>query len=152
MTDVDDLNSLASELRSMRGQFIEGNGELFLDTHDEARFSALEAEARTILGDALGATNAFSVGIIFAVGNGTGGFMGGPSLACVSEVEAQIRSGIRMIERKQRTAPLEAARTATKPPYVNAMRIYQLQGLQSQRWDYSKLIRLCNELNTNNEH
>jgi hypothetical protein len=78
--------------------------------------------------------------------------MGGPSLHAVTEVGEHLQSAIRAIERKQRAAPLEAAKAATKPPYVEAMRIYQLQGLQSQRWDYSKLIRLCNELNINNEH
>ncbi|WP_336490596.1 hypothetical protein [Methylobacterium nigriterrae] len=152
MTDLDELKGMANELASMKGRFVEGNGEWFLRTDDQARFSALEAEARSILEDTLGPANQFTMNIIYAVGNGTGGFQGGPSLACVTEVEAHLHSAIRTIERKARAAPLEAARAATRPPYVNSERIYRLQMLQSESFDFSKLIKLCSELNIAHEH
>ncbi|GJE42264.1 hypothetical protein [Methylobacterium soli] len=50
MTDIEELKGIASELAAMKGRFVKGNGELFLRTDDQASFSALEAEARSILG------------------------------------------------------------------------------------------------------
>lgn len=149
---VEDLEKIRQGLRTLQARFRNSAMGYHLDTADSAAFSALEAEARLILEDALGPANNFTLGILSSIGGGYGGFMGGPSLACVQEVEQLIGAGVRTIERKERQAPVQAARQASKPAYVAAERLQQLQGIKSAAFDFSKLIQLCCELNIANEH
>lgn len=51
MTDIDDLKGMIAELAAMKLRFIRGSSELYLGTEDQARFAALQAEARAILDD-----------------------------------------------------------------------------------------------------
>lgn len=149
---LDDLNSIVDQLVAMRGRFVLASGELTLRNDDQAKFSGLEAEARALIREALSPGSEFITNIIFAVGSDSPGFLGGPSHACITKVEEQVRAAVRAVERQARTAPVLAARAASKPAYVNAERIFELQRFKSQKWDYSKLIQLCAELNIANEH
>lgn len=149
---VDDLSAIASQLATLRGRFVEADGEVFLREEDQSRFSGLEAEARSLLQDALGPGNPYTMNIIFAVGGSSAGFLGGPSRSCVGKVEEQVRAAIREIKRKQHTAPIEAAKRAVKPAYVELQRLYELRTHKTKAWDFAKLIRLCDELNIAHEH
>ncbi|TXN54055.1 hypothetical protein [Methylobacterium sp. WL2] len=124
----------------------------FLNTEDQAAFGSIVVEVKTLLDETLAENSDFVRQLITTVNNGSGGFMGGPSLACVSEVEQLLRGAVRTIERRQQAKPLEFAPAATKPPYVDPARIAGLQSLQGQAWDYTKLIQLCGELNIASKH
>lgn len=150
---LEQLNGIIQHLGDMKDRFQDSaSSGLFLRTEDQAAFIAMVMDAKTLLDEALNANNDHANQLILTVNNGSGGYLGGPSLACVTEVEQLLRSAVRTIERRQQqTKPLEFAAAAIKPPYVNPMRIVELQQLRGQIWDYSKLIRLCEELNIANE-
>jgi hypothetical protein len=121
---------------------------MYLNTDDQGRFTALVTEAQAIIGGAIGHVNNFSMAIISSTVNGNGGLFGGPSFLCVGEVENIIRAAVRQIERKART-PARALIGAPAPePYVSLVRIVAIQALRPERWDFSKLVQLCKELNT----
>lgn len=148
-----ELTDIIHHLSQLKKRFRNStNSGYYLGTEDQSAFSSIVVEAKTLLDETLAANNDFARQLIFTVNNGSGGFMGGPSLACVSEVEQLLRGAMRTIERRQQAKPLEFAKAATKTPYVDPERIAELQRIQGQTWDYSKLIQLCGELNIASEH
>lgn len=152
MIQIEELKGIIQQLGDLKGRFQSSpTSGLFLRTEDQAAFVALITDAKTLINEALTANNDYVMQLIFTVNNGSGGFLGGPSKACVAEVEQLLRGAVKTIERRQEAKPLEFAKAATKPPYVNPMRIVELQRLQGKAWDYSKLIRLCGELNIASE-
>jgi hypothetical protein len=146
---------MIAKLAQIKGRFVKTSDAIFLRTEDQAKFSGLHLEMRAILEDALGPGNIFLRSIISAVNNGHIGLHGGPSYKCVLAVEEQLQSSVRAMERKQRNTPAVAPEDPRyalgKIAYVASMRIEGLQSLGSGKWDYSKLIKLCTELNTANE-
>lgn len=144
MSDADDLLVIADALVVLKGKFIKSDKEWFLDTEDQSGFEAAVAEAKAIIGTALGPANEFTMGIIKTSGHG--GFFGGPSYAAVSDVEGLVRAAVRHIERKART-PAPSIFAPKAPPYVSAERILELKALPRDQWDFAKLVQLCVELN-----
>lgn len=152
MVHVEELNNIIRQLDAMKGRFKDSNMDgYFLDTHDQAAFVGLVTEAKTLINEALTASNDYVLQLVFTVNNGSGGFLGGPSLSCVTEVEQLLRAAVRTIERRAVTQPVEFAKAAIRPPYVDPTRMLDLQRAQSQ-WDFRKLIQLCGELNIAHEH
>ncbi|OSR67156.1 hypothetical protein BV326_04435 [Pseudomonas syringae pv. actinidiae] len=152
MVQVEELNNIIRQLDAMKGRFHASNMDgYFLDVEDQAAFGGMVTEAQTLINEALTAANDYVVPLIFTVNNGSGGFLGGPSLACVNDVEQLLRAAVRTIERRAMAQPVEFAKSAIRPPYVDPARMLELQRAQSQ-WDFSKLIQLCGELNIAHEH
>ncbi|UTL90709.1 hypothetical protein [Pseudomonas fluorescens] len=152
MVQLEELKRVVVQISDLKGLFKESrNLGYFLDTEHQSKFVALVTEAKTLINEALTANNDYVMQLIFTVNNGSGGFMGGPSLACVTEVEQLLRGAVRTIERRAQAQPVEFAKAATRPPYVDPMRMLELQRAQSQ-WDFSKLVQLCGELNIAHEH
>lgn len=148
-----ELNEIITNLARIKQKFHKSTSSgYYLGTEDQSAFNSAVVEAKTILDETLAPNNDFASQLIFTVNNGTGGFMGGPSLACVSDVEQLLRGAVRTIERRQEAKPLEFVKAATKTPYVAPERIAELQQLQGQDWDYRKLIQLCGELNIASDH
>jgi hypothetical protein len=91
----------------------------------------------------------FATQVVITVNSGVGGFYGGPSLACVNETEEVVRAAIRQGERLNQSPPVLSI-AAAKPPFVDPMRIAEIERLSkspARQWDFSKLARLCGELN-----
>jgi hypothetical protein len=152
VVQVDELKKIIRQLDAMKGRFNASNMDgYFLDVEDQASFGGMVTEAQTLINEALTAANDFIVPLIFTVNNGSGGFLGGPSLACVNDVEQLLRAAVRTIERRAMAQPVEFAKAAIRPPYVDPTRMLELQRAQCQ-WDFSKLIQLCGELNIAHEH
>jgi hypothetical protein len=153
VTQVEELKHIIAQISELKGLFKKSpNWGYFLEAEHQGKFVGLVTDAKTLINEALTANNDYALQLIITVNNGSGGFLGGPSLICVTEVEQLLRGAVRTIERREQTKPLEFAKAATRPPYVSPMRIVELQGLRGKAWDYSKLIRLCGELNIANEH
>lgn len=117
---------------------------LILPTKYSATFKALAIEAKSIIDGELRPANEFSMNLIHAVNSGAGGFAGGPSYASVQEASQIVRAAVRAIQRKLASPPAPASGTR---PYVDPARIMALQQIGSGRWDYSRLVELCRELN-----
>jgi hypothetical protein len=148
LTDKADLIAIADELSGLKRRFVQSSQEMYLKTEDQAKFKAFVAEAQAIIGGALGHLNNFSTGIIRSLVEGQGGFFGGPSFACVEEVDSLVRAAVRQIERRERAPLSPPISVPLAEPYVSLSRIAALESLPSHNWDYSKLIQLCKELNT----
>lgn len=145
MSDTDDLLLIADALASLKNRFIKSDKEWFLDADDQSGFEAAVAEAKAIIAMTLGPANDFTLAIIKAT-SGQGGFFGGPSYACVGDVESLVRAAVRQMERKAR-APVPSALAPKAPPYVSVERILELKSLPKNQWDFAKLVQLCVELN-----
>jgi len=140
---IEDLENIADKLQGLLPHFRSSNMfGLVLPTKHSARFKRLHLEARSLLDEALGENNRFSKYLAGAVFSGSGG--GGPSYASVEEAAEIIRAAISAIERKRATPP---ASPLGAKPYVDPARIAALQALASARWDFTRLVELCREIN-----
>lgn len=147
MSADSDLEMIALQMESLESRFVDSRQlGLHLSTEDEAEFWRLAIEAKSILSDALGPVNDFSTNIGFAVSSGSGGLLGGPSLASVKTTRAIVKGGINQIRRRP-----TSARTTMVPKlnYVDPSRLAQLRAKKSSAFD---LTRLIEELNVCYEH
>jgi hypothetical protein len=155
VTDAEELQAIADQVCELKTRFVKSPNGMFLQAEDQARFIGIITEAKSILGASLGHANSFTLQMIYTVNSGSGGFFGGPSYSCVVDTEEIIRAAIRDIERIARRRPLEFATAATKAPYVDPIRVADIEGLSRRKdiaWDFAKLARLCGELNIAHEH
>ena len=146
MTPDAEIQSLDDRLDALSSRFVESRDGLFLPADDEASFTQVILEATSLFDGVLGAGNPFSREVKGAVADGSGGFFGGPSYKCLREVQGIFRAGKRELERR-RTAVAQAIPGKKAEPYVSAQRIEELRSLKSKRYDVTRLIRLCEELN-----
>jgi hypothetical protein len=145
---ANELRELAAEMDKLRSKFVKGNSELFLRTEDEATFKRLYLESKAILDEEFSSPNQYSNSLHLTVRNKSGGFMGGPSLACVSESSEILRAAAKQLERKTRIA----SPSATAPSYVDLQRLNSLRAISGADFDPSRLVRLCEELNIANQN
>lgn len=115
---------------------------LILPTEHAAKFKALAIEAKAIITDELGYTNDYSMNLIYAINSGAG-FAGGPSYASVEEAVQIIQAAVRAIQRKRAKPSMPVSNKS----YVDPGRIFALQKIKSEKWDFSRLSELCRELN-----
>jgi hypothetical protein len=154
-SDADELGSIADQISSLKDQFVKSRDGLFLPAAEQSRFVALATEAKSILVTGLGPGNDFVMQLIYTVNSGSGGFFGGPSWACVTETEELLRAAIRQMARSARRKPPDFANAATKSPYVDPIRLTEIQRLARRSdlpWDFNKLAGLCGELNIAHEN
>jgi hypothetical protein len=118
---------------------------LYLCAEDESKFKGLVIEAKAILDAELGNLNDFSMNIIQSVNQGSGGFLGGPSLAAVKAARALVEGAVNQIIRRPNLTGVPTL--STKPSYVDVSRLAALHALPRTPWDCSRLVRLCEELN-----
>lgn len=85
---MSDLDSLIHELEDISTRFVKGDNitGLFLQSDNEALFKQKIMELTTLLDEIFGDNNRYSINIVNTVNQGSGGFVGGPSLHCVKEV------------------------------------------------------------------
>lgn len=131
---ADELRRIAQDVGVLTGQFTKSRDAFFLSSDKQGIFVQLVTEAKSVLGEALGPANDFTMQLIYTVNNGSGGFYGGPSYACVTETEQLLLGAATTVERRERNRPLQFAKAATRPPYVDPIRIHELQKIQSPVW------------------
>jgi hypothetical protein len=146
MTPDAEIQGLHDQLESLSSRFVKRSDELILCADDEASFNQVILEAIALFDGALGVGNLFSREVKGAVADGSGGFYGGPSYKCLREVQGIFRAGKRDLERR-RTAVAQATPAKKADPYVSAQRIEELHSLKAERFDLTRLIQLCKELN-----
>lgn len=146
MSIENDLAQMCDAIEALESKFVDSRSlGLYLRTEDAAEFKRLVIEATSLLSSVLGSGNPFTTNIIHTVNSGSGGFVDGPSLAAVRDTRALLHGAINHL---QRTAPLPAKPNAvTKSEYVARTRIAELEAITSTKFDLSRLIQLCSELN-----
>lgn len=113
-----------------------------LPTSEIASFKALCNEAKAIIGDELGPLNPFSSAINMSAMR----LLDGPSFSDVEEVSAMIAAAVRFINLKQAKPPVPL-HAAARDPYVALRHLSDLKAVSGVKWDMSRLIELCRELN-----
>jgi hypothetical protein len=147
MSSDTDLSAIADAIRALEQKFVKSTSlGLYLDADDEAEFKRLAIEAKTLLDHELGLLNDFSTNLRLTINQGSGGYLGGPSLSAVKSSRAVIEGGVNQIRRKP-TQALAKSKT-NDPTYVSPSRMAEVRALNSTSWDVSRLVRLLEELNT----
>jgi hypothetical protein len=145
-TDID-LLKITESMQALEGRFVDSHSlGLHLSAEDEAKFKRLAIEAKSMLDSELGHLNDFSTNLFHAINSGSGGFLGGPSLASVKSARAIVEGGVNQIRRK--ASPQSNPRQPNKPQYVDSSRLAELRAITGRAWDVRRLIRLVEELNT----
>jgi hypothetical protein len=141
-----ELEPIADQITSLEGKFVSGSSfGMFLRSDDHASFKQLVAEAISLLDSVLGEANNFSRNIAGTVNNGSGGYLGGPSYTCVQETRGLITAAVNHLRRMHR---LSAAAVPVNPfPYVDLGQVAELKSIASSKFDLSRLVRMCEELN-----
>lgn len=143
---VADLEKIAADMKALEPLFRNtGSMGLILQADDEATFKGLVTEAKAIINTELGPANDFALEMINTVNQYSGGFPGGPSLMAVKQARALVDAAVKHINRKTTSQVQTTAQT--KRDYVVATRLVELRGLQTARFDPTRLIRLVEELN-----
>lgn len=145
---IEELNRIAEEMNALLPLFVKGGSMsgLFLPSEHAAKFKAFAIEAKAILDDELGRLNEYSSNLLHAVNSGSSSFVGGPSYASVEEASQIVQAAARAVQRKHAKAALPPI-SSTARPYVALARITALQGLAGGRWDFTRLVELCREMN-----
>jgi hypothetical protein len=146
MSPEDEIQKLVEQLELLSSRFVESSEGLILKTDDQANFQQITLEATSLLDGMLGPANRFSPAVTRAVVEGSAGFFGGPSYRCLREVQGILRAGKRELERRRIAAPVASVNKKTDS-FVSAQRIEELGALKAKDYDFTKLIRLCEELN-----
>ncbi|MDO8355412.1 MAG: hypothetical protein Q7U76_03360 [Nitrospirota bacterium] len=147
-----ELESLAHQIASLEKRFVQSSSlGMYLQSEDEAQFSQLVAESISLIDSLLGEDNNFSRNIARAVNNGNGGYIEGPSYACVQKTRGLITAAANHLMRVKSLSP--KATTTNPSSYVAPERLTELKSATSLEFDLTRLVRLCEELNvayTNN--
>lgn len=143
---IEELTAIADDMDRLLPLFVDGGSMsgLILPTQHSATFKALAVEAKSILDGELRQANDYSMNLIHAINSGAGGFTGGPSYASVEEASKIVRAGIRAIQRKRATPPETPQGVKL---YVDPARMIALQQIGAGKWDFTRLVELCRELN-----
>ncbi|APV48326.1 hypothetical protein BWI17_00680 [Betaproteobacteria bacterium GR16-43] len=144
MAAEDHLLAIAREIEALEKRFVSSSvAGAYLKAEDAADYRRLAVEAKTILDVELGPLNNFSSGLLLAA-NGIGGSEG-PSKANVVGTRKVIEGAVNHIRRRPGLA--EGQVPAGKPPFVAPSRLAELRALPKTKWDFARLVRLCEELN-----
>ncbi len=146
MTTPNTLAAIADEMAAILPKFVSSSDGLILRSPDAASFKRLATEAKAAMDVALGLANTFSLELGSTIATGSVGFFGGPSYACVEETIELIRGAVNHANR----LPMRAvATTPITSKFVADRRIAELSTLPQGKWDFSRLLQLCRELNAN---
>ncbi|MEH0168655.1 hypothetical protein [Roseateles microcysteis] len=144
-TDAD-LLKIASAMEALESKFVDSRTlGLHLAVAEEAEFKRLSIEAKAILDHELGLLNDFSTNLLLTINQGSGGYLGGPSMAAVRSSRAIVEGGVNQIRRKPAHAAAKVK--ADDPTYVSPSRLAEVRALASAKWDVTRLVRLLEELN-----
>lgn len=146
MSSDTDLTKIADAMRALEQKFVKSASlGWYLSADDEAEFKRLAIEAKMILDHELGLLNSISTNLLLTINQGSGGYLGGPSLSTVKSSRALVEGGVNQIRRK----PIQALATAkaNDPTYVSPSRLAEVRALTSSSWDVTRLTRLLEELN-----
>jgi hypothetical protein len=136
------LSAIVTEYEGLEAQLSYSAGD-YLGADDAAEYQRLAVEAKALLDSELGSLNDFSSGLLLAA-NGVIGPLGTPKNSVV-RMKKIVEGAINHIRRRPGLA--ESQIPANVATFVSSSRLAELRTLPNLKWDYSRLIRLCEELN-----
>jgi hypothetical protein len=140
------LESLAHRIEILERRFVQSSSlGMYLKSEDESQFTQLVAESIALIDSLLGEDNNFSHEIAGTVNNGSGGYIEGPSYACVQKTRGLITAAANHLMRVKNLSP--KATPANPSSYVDPGRLAELKSVTSSEFDLTRLVRLCEELN-----
>jgi hypothetical protein len=145
VTPEEELTIYIEDIDAFSKRFVKGS-TLYLNTGDQAIFKGKIIAVTARLDELFGNGNTYTNNIIHTVNEGSGGFFGGPSLACVKEVVEIVKAARTKLAR-DRAAGKEPEKSEQTDNYVDVVRIEELQSINNTNFDLTRLIRLCEELN-----
>lgn len=138
MSIENELQAIDSALAKLEFKILDdGARSSFVDARDSATLKRLRIEAKTILDDALGLANNFSMSLHFSP-------VSGSPLDHVQDTRAVVQGAVNHLRRGGSTNPVREQ--IAKAQFVDTSRIVSLRNVKSQ-WDLTRLVRLCEELN-----
>jgi hypothetical protein len=142
-----ELEIIAEKVETLSERFVSSRTDgLILKSEDEAAFTQLVAEAKSILTQSMGPLNEFGSGISNAVIFNSGGFIGGPSKLAVLKVAGLIRGALNHLQRREGIANTTNGKSVGV--YVDVSRLIELRNCANSDFDLTRLIRLCEEINS----
>lgn len=145
------LREIRDRLAGLHPHFIDMPMEgLVLPSNYEAKWNAWIIEAYGITDEALGLLNNVSVGLQHV--HQRSRMSGGPSVLLLEEAEELLELAIRTVARKGQNGPGRVLSPApARLPFVSPVRIGALRTLKSSSFDFTRLARMCEELNLAHE-
>jgi hypothetical protein len=150
MDEANGLEQIANEMDAILSRFQRDRHSIHIANGDQAKFTGLVLQARTAMNRGLGPAEAtpFVLALERTRQEGVNNFTGSQSYHSVEEATGIVRAAVNSI-RSQAARPSNiAAGTPAALPYVNLALIEQLRSVQSSLWDLSRLVRMCEELNS----
>lgn len=146
MDAADELEHIAQSMAGILRTFRETRDGLWIADGDEARLAGWVLDARDLLRQSLGPENDFGSRLQAAKTAGTYTLSGSQNYHSVEQCMAIVAAGARAVrratsERRSNAAPPEQ-------PYVSSNRIAELRAAPTSPWDLSRLVRMCEELNS----
>lgn len=145
-TPAAELDAIADALKAKSNSTVPLLGKRVI--LDRAGFAELVQDARSILAENLGAVNSFGQRIDGAWFTANSELLSETArIQAVDDLIGNVRSGAKALRRKTSQSPLGAS-AATPDPYVSRTRIAELRAVPTSPWDLSRLVRMCEELNS----
>lgn len=140
-----ELLEYSREIQSFTQRFV-GDDELFLKSEDQAKYKQKIFEIKDVFDEIWGSGNFYSKNLLTTVNSGYGGFFSSPSYASVEEVAALIiaahKKHSREIENVKDKLSIDKSRI-----FVDINRIDELSKIKNDKYDLTRLIKLCKEIN-----
>lgn len=149
----EEMTGIAEQLEGLLPQFVKSQSfGLFLETRQQATFQRLVLEAKTILDEEFKPFNTFSMALVKTVNSSSGGMVGGPSYAGVSETAEILRGAVNTLRRRANRRPAAQLELHPHRSFVDPRRMTALSEKRDNKFDFSRLIALCGELNIASQH
>lgn len=140
-----ELLEYSQEIKSFTQRFV-GDDEIFLKSEDQAKYKQKVFEVKDVFDEIWGSGNFYSNNLLTTVNNGYGGFFGGPSYASVEEASALIvaahKKHSRELDNDKNKINIDKSKV-----FVDPNRIIELSEIKNDKYDLTRLIRLCKEIN-----
>jgi hypothetical protein len=129
------LSQIVQEMAALESRCVPGRFGPHLESEDAADLKRLAAEAKSIIDAELGLLNNFSTGLIVS----------GTTKASILQTRKTVEGAINHIRRRPGISQAPVAPGA--PSFISTIRLSELRHLPNTRWDFVRLIRMCEEVN-----
>lgn len=135
MAAEDHLVQIVGDMAALEQRCVSTPLGMRLQGEDAANHKRLAVEAKSILDSELGLLNNFSTKLLTS----------GISQASVLETRKVIEGAVNHMRRRPGLG--QGQNAVTRPWFVSTVRLAELRSLPNTRWDFARLVRLCEEIN-----
>lgn len=150
---ADELSGIIDQVKAIESRFQRTRDSISISIEDQTTFRALVTDVISIYALGFGPNSQFARDLVNWVNEYSGGMSGGPSLYAVQGAHKLMDTALRQMRRIQvstSTAPVQSSQP-NRSPYVSPSRLNELRALPNGKWDFTRLIRMVEELNDAHE-